>query len=272
MTTKSKKLAQTAIALAITLTFAIPLIIYHTRSPVLILTEQSFIRIYGEERIRRESFRSSLVMFRPVKTVIVANDAGDDIVQYAIAEISSRPYIVLFPLRFLRSAEIYKDHNPNIRVILLETSGYIQSDRQNDFFSYRTDLETDFYRTGIIASSLDMENNGRIAVFFEDNISSRARPAFLRALEDQNKASNAHFFSDFSSFYDISDISCVVIAGTGFEYLEEKKDIPVILFSWLNPSLAPSDIVMIIDDSPWAQAVQAVRLAETGIMTANIPS
>ena len=254
---------------------AVLFLIFHARSPVLILAEQSFLSFYGEDRIKQESFYASLSLFRPVKTVVVASDAGDDLVQYAIENISSRPYYVLFPLRFARSAEIYHGQNPDIRIILLE--GRIpqrddRSDRQAGFFIYRTDLESDFFRAGIASAALDNENSGKTALFIEPHVLQQAREAFFLAFEGQEKQPEAYFFTSFSAFSGIQDLSCVVMAGNGYEYLNEKSGVPVILFSWLNPFLAPSDVVLIVNDSPWVQAVRAVKLADTGEMTGNIPS
>ena len=112
-----KKLA--IIAAAIVFVLAIPLIVFHARAPVLILTELSFILLYGEDRIRRESFNSSLALFRPVRAVIVANEAGDDIIQIAINDVSSRPFCVIFPFRFASAGVIYQEQNPDIRVVIL---------------------------------------------------------------------------------------------------------------------------------------------------------
>ena len=277
MRVKSKKFA--LIAASIIMVLAVPLIIFHSRSPVLILTEQSLLRLYGEDRIRSESFRSSLSLFRPVKTVVVANDSGDDIVQYAVAEASSRPYFVLFPSRFVRSAEIYHNHNPGNRIILMETSNSAgnfvvnaQNDSHIDFFTFRSDVEADFYRAGYIAAMLDLENTGRNLVFLHNSVYSQGRSAFLRAQEDQNKPQGTQFFTNYSAQSGNLDFSCVIIAGAGYEFVEEEHGIPVILFSWLNPPFLPSDVVLVVNDSPWALTVQAVRLAESGAATGNIPS
>jgi len=251
------------------------LIVFEVRSPVLILGEPSFIELYGKNRIRSESFRSSLALFRYVKIVDVANNAGDDAIQIAIADASSRPFCVIFPFRFASAAAIYSEQNPNISVVVLAGRHSIEnapSSGQSGYFIYKTDIEADFYRAGRVAAALDMDNNGKTALFLERGLRLQAEQAFSRGINKQESQMETHFFSSFSDFYTISGFSCVVLAGAGFEYIDENHGIPVILFTWLDPSMLPVDVVMVIDDSPLAQAVHAVTLAAAGEKDGHIGS
>jgi hypothetical protein len=54
--------------------------------------------------------------------------------------------------------------------------------------------------------------------------------------------------------------------------MPERPDIPAILFSWLDPALTPADVVVIFDDSPWALAAPAARMAAEGVAEGLIPS
>jgi hypothetical protein len=257
------------IAASLALAAIIPLLVFHTRSPVLIVTEQSFIDLYGEARIRGEALRSSLALFRPVKTVAVTNDAGDDIVRFAIDDVSSRPFCVLFPLRFARAARLYRGQYPGIPVVLLEgrfpdnenPSAFAIDGDISDYFIYKTDIDADFYRTALAAAALDKGKNGKIVVFLEPGLRRQAREAFLQALNDIESPLEPLFFTSFSQFSEMPDISCVVMAGIGSEYLDEKSGVPVIFFTWIDPSFLPADVVLVVNDSPWAQAVQAVKMS-----------
>jgi len=246
--------------------------VFIMRAPVLIVTEQAFADLYGAGRIRSESLYTSVALFRLVKIVVVSNDAGDDIVPFAVAEVSSRPYCVLFPRRFLHSAALYHEQNPNIPIVLLE-GRYSQNYTENpNFLTYRTDIDSDFYRAGLIAASLSEGQNDRIAVFTEPGIQSAASDAFLRALNDQGKSNETMFFTSFSQIPQLLDFSCVVLAGAGIEFLEQNTNIPVILFTWVPPSMVPEGIVAVVDDSPLAQALRAAGLAGDGVRNALIPS
>lgn len=262
-----------AIAAGFALILFTPFFIYLARSPVIIVTDQSSVPLYGEARIRRETRNASFALLRKVKTVSVADDAGNDIVRFAIAEASSSPYCVIFPLRFARAARLYRENNSKTPVVILQ--GKYENDdlisviggSQNDYFIYKTDIEDEFRKAGTAASILDMGKNGKIAVFLAQDIQSQAGNAFLRAVSRPDAPLDTLFFTSFDDFHEIPDLSCAVIAGTGIEFLGNNAGIPVIFLTWIDPSLMPYDVVVIINDSPWVQAVQAVRM--TGIRAAS---
>jgi hypothetical protein len=133
-------------------------------------------------------------------------------------------------------------------------------------------METDFYRAGAMAAILDGEKNGRVIVFFEQRILAIGRSSFLQGFTDQEKSTEPIFLTSFSQFSTLDNISCVVLAGTGVEFMENNKDIPIIFFSWLNPAYSSRSTVIIFDDSPFAQAVKAVKIAAAGKNEAEIPS
>jgi hypothetical protein len=268
------------------------LVIFYFRSPVLIVTEQSFMELYGKKRLRNEALLSSIALFRPVKTVEVANDASDDIVPFAITEISIKPYCVLFPLRFVPSAQRYKENNPNIPVVVLE-GRYPESENPvektlganiSEYFIYKTDINDDFFNLGLAISALKQENepksddstpetekSDKIVVFIDKNL-TQMKDIFLKGLYSRGILPETQFLNSFSQYSETSNISCVILAGLGFEYLDKKTGVPVIAFTWIDPFLLPFDVVMIINDSPWAQARQAVRMVGAGEKNGSIKS
>ena len=406
---------------------SVPLIIFHSRSPVLMVFEESFLLLYGEERLQNEKRAASLSLFRPVIAIPVSNDAGDDIVSLAVIDTSNKPFCVLFPFRFIGAAKLYYDQNPHIPVVILEgrfceyttPSASILKDDYDEFYIYKTDISTDFYRAGLTAAALvisaekakaqaqeqDLEETDynpwdgttekNIAVFYETNL-IQANRAFVKGLnafydvieyiepqiiitdkiaaiisqlvvlseqaliigeqilseqseEDDETAENeagttsentdsqgnltgnsleiaenselsdenknelseifefgedfeqeidkiddffdfnslhtadppvepykipleAQFFTSFTQISHISDLSCVVLVDTGVEFLERKADIPVIFYSWVCLSMMPENIDIVIDDSPWAQIVQAVKMVKAGSKKGLIPS
>lgn len=284
---------KTAIAAIIVLAAITPLFIFNIRSPVLIVTEQSFIELYGKERINDESFSTSLALFRPVKIVVVANDAGEDVVPFAVTEASIKPYCVLFPLRFVRSARLYREISPNIPVVVLEgrypegenPSEAILGEEKSEYFILKTDINDDFYRIGLAVTAIkpkpvkkdensvpeEEEKKGKVVVFLENNLNGM-KDVFLRGLYDMGGLLETHFFNYYSQYLEMADLSCVVLAGSGAEFLDKKADVPVISFTWLNPSLLPFDVVMTINDSPLAQTRQAVKMVGSGAKTGLIKS
>jgi hypothetical protein len=276
MKLRSKTLA---IIIAAAFVLLIPVIVFFVRSPVLIVTDQAFIMLYGEERIRSEQRNSSISLFRRVKTVAVTNEAADDIVKIAISDVSSRPFCVIFPLRFARAARLYREENMQIPVILLE--GRNSNERYlsvlgdvNDYFIYQTDVDSDFYKAGITAAAFNTAENGRIAVFLDSGILAQAGDAFLRGINSLENPPGASFYTSVSENIENPDIFCVVIAGAGVEYFDREMETkkPVILFTWVAPLFLPDDVVLIINDSPWVQSVQAVRMAAARAADGKIKS
>jgi len=375
----------------------IPIIIFFSRSPVLIVAEQSFIVLYGEERLVKQTRNASIALFRPIKTVPVANDAGDDIISLSIGEISEKPFCVIFPLRFANSAKQYYELNPHIPVVLLEgrfpedsnPSAFAIGNNTSDYFIYKTDIKKDFYRAGLAAIALitheDPDHIGNIVIFIKSYL-PQAKEAFLQAVDDyynqgtdltdplpedfyqftedsytddyseysdqldendrlpeedeqlagdneqpaesEQLAENGEqppedgeqmaesegqeegvineefgvetaeqppgwtmvsehwaepvviekrlpqtiFFESFSHFSEINDLSCVVLVDIGSEYMERKTGIPVIFFTWMDLSIVPDEIALVIDDSPWAQIVDAVRMVKAGVKNGLISS
>jgi hypothetical protein len=258
--------------------------VFYTRPPVLIVTEQSFVDLYGKKRLKNETLLSSIALFRSLKAVLIANDASDDIVPFAIKEISARPYCVLFPLRFIQSAQLYREQNPDIPVVVLEgrhsesenPAEKALGENKSEYFIYRTDINDDFYNLGLVISALkhekepqkddsalETENNDKIAVYLDRNL-SQMNDIFLKGLYDRGILTETQFFNYFSQGAEKSDYSCVVLAGIGYEYIEKKIGVPTISFTWIDPFLLPSDVVVVINDSPWAQARQAVRMVGAG--------
>ena len=290
-----------AFLITVVLVLLTPVIIFYSRSPVLIVTEEIFIPLYGTARTKLESRSAARSLFRPVKSVVVADDAGEDIIPFAIAGVSSRPHCVLFPLRFARSARLYKEQNPNVPIIILEgrfreetNSSHSIIGSASDYYIYKTDIDADFHIAGLAAVFFqisaeqnrneedDEENHdpiaNKIAVFLENETRRQGREAFLQAINSQviddfqGRPPQANFYTAYSQFTMTNDISCAVIAGTGNEFFDNNPGVPVIFFTWLDPLIIPDDVVLVLDDSPWAQVVEAVRMADEGVRQGKIPS
>lgn len=265
-------------AASLTLIVLIPVIVFFARSPVLIVNDPGFVSLYGEDRILAEQRRASISLFRAVKTVLIADDAADEIARIAISEVSSRPFCVIFPLRFTRSARVFRNENPKVRVILLEGRhgderyASILGLSDGDYFIFKTDIESDFYRAGLAAASIAVKGNGKMAVFLESGISPLAEEAFSRAVNSLEKPPEILFYASFSQDDETPDVSCVVLAGAGAEYLERETGVPVIAFAWIDTLWMPKEVVIVIDDSPWIQAERAVRMTRAGVKNSLIQS
>jgi hypothetical protein len=292
MKRKLKLNKKTAVAAIIVLAVIVLLFIFYTRPPVLIVTEQSFIELYGEERIHNEAFLSAFAMFRPVKIVTVANDAGEDVVPFAVSSAAMNPFCVIFPLRFIRSAVLYKELTPNIPIVVLEgrypeeenPSESIFGIEKQEYFVFKTDINDDFYRIGLAVTAIkqkpsqkhenstpDEGKKGKVVVFLDQKL-NQMRDVFLRSLYDRGELSETLFYNTYSQYLEMPELSCAVLAGVGADFLDRKAGVPVISFTWINPLLLPFDVVMIVNDSPLAQARQAVKMVKSGVKSGLIKS
>ncbi|MDR2596220.1 MAG: hypothetical protein LBC76_02755 [Treponema sp.] len=260
----------TLIITVLALGFMVPGYFYLSRSPVLIITDLAFISLYGEARIKQESLVSSFILFRRVRIVLVADDASDEIVRIAITDVSSNPFCVIFPLRFIRGARIYREQNPEIPVVILEgrhgniSTNFVIGSNLSDYYIYKTDINIEFQKAGMAAAAVNMGKNGKIAVFMDPQIQLQATDAFLQGMNFFENPPQALFFNNFIQFSEIPDLSCVVLAGSGVEFLENNEEIPIIFFSWIDPALLPAKTVLLINDSSVAQTIEAVRMVIAG--------
>jgi hypothetical protein len=289
---KLKPDKKTGIIAIIAAAFIIPLFIFYLRSPVLIVTELSFIEIYGKERLQNESFFTSLALFRYVKIVPVANDAGDDVVPFAVTEASIKPFCVLFPLRFAQSARLYKNLGLNVPIVVLEgrcleeetPAENILGEEKEDYFIFKTDINDDFNRIGLAVTAIkpkivkkqeesanENDKKGKVIVFLDYKL-DKMKDVFLRGLYERGELYETHFFNSFSQYLDFTDLHCVVMAGTGTEFMEKKTETSVLLFTWLDPALLPFDVVMTVNDSPLAQVRRAVKMVGSGVKRGSIKS
>ena len=269
-----------AVALAVILiALATGALVFNSRSPVLVVTDAAFMGLYGKDRIQRQSIASSFALFRRVKPVITADGASPDILVTAVSETSRHPYCVLFPGYLAPSAERYHMEFPEVHTALFSGVSPSSDLPQSDgvLCVYRTDLETDLYRAGLFAGLIGLKRNPsdaqRISFLCQDrNIQAGEREFFSRGLSESDPGAVARFVNAASDIPGPEGISCVVLTSSGAEYLDRNAKIPLILFTWLDTSMLPAEIIAVFDDSAWAVAVPAVRMAVKSQAEGIIPS
>jgi hypothetical protein len=231
-------------------------IIFWLRAPVLLISDPSMNLLYGESRAALKQAEISLKLFRRLKTVLVSEDAGAEIIIAALNAAVKNPRAVLFPYRYAAAAYRYNEENPNIPAIILEGRGQVSKPP----LGIATDTEVDLFRAGICAAFLAGENEGTILVFHDNTLTSGAMEAFEKGLLVQGSSKKPLYLEDFSDFSEEEDASCAVILGQGAGFFEENSNIPVILFSWIDPEMTPAYVKVIFCDSPWSQVYGALRI------------
>jgi hypothetical protein len=254
-------------------------LVFYSRSPVLIVTDAPFIALYGEKRIRRQQIASSLALFRKVKPVIAADGASPDILVVAISEAAGHPYCVLFPGYLAQAAERFHLQFPETQAVILcgysPSSGLPQPD--GVLCVYRSDLDTDLYRAGLLAGLLGLKRSSaedaqRTCSLLQDRyIQGPGRELFSRGVRESDPDAVARFANSASDMPG-TGVSCAVLTRSGAEYLDKNPQIPLILFAWLDPYMLPAETAAVFDDSTWALVVPAVQMAVNSQAEGKIPS
>jgi len=270
---------------------AVPFILFFTRSPVLVVTDTLLTAMYSRSYLGRQQVHVSLGLFRQVKPVIVADGASPDMVSFAIAELSSRPFCVLFARSQASAAAFYHEQFLEIPAVLLSGPAPVTGLPSPDgvLCVYRTDRETDLYRAGLFAGIIgaaaqkpeqQAEDQGTITgytqrkyVLWHDyDVQPAEKEVFSRGIREQDPEASAVFIRDAAEMPDSSGISCMALVGAGADYIEKNQVIPLILFGWIGPSLSAREVLVQFDDSVWALVIPAVRMATSGQAEGKIPS
>ncbi|MDR2103980.1 MAG: hypothetical protein LBP42_07760 [Treponema sp.] len=73
--------------------------LFYFRPPVLLVSDAAFEALYGTRRAWEKRIFLSLRFFRQIKIVLAAENAGADMLIFAVEEVHNAPYCVLFPNR-----------------------------------------------------------------------------------------------------------------------------------------------------------------------------
>jgi hypothetical protein len=262
---------------------AVPVLLFFVRSPVLIVTDVAFIALHGASHLRKQQTSASRTLFRQVKPVLVADGVSPDMVSLAITEVYAQPFCVLFPRSQSAAAVHFHERSPEIPVVLLSGLLPVTNLPPPDgfFCQYGTDRETDLYRAGLFAGILgglkQIENEEKPAekryVLRQDRlVETRERDLFSQGLKEQDPEAVIVFANSAGQVPEMKGIAAIVLTGAGGDFFEKNPQIPVILFSWLDPAFITRELVVQFDDSAWALVVPAVRMVAKGEAEGKIPS
>ena len=266
----------------ILIALAVPPIVFFSRNPVLVVTDVHFLAIYGPQRMQHQQRSVSFSLFRQVKPVMIADGAGPDIVLVALTEAASRPYCVIFPRHHSRAAERYHEDFPEIPIALI--GGLTQPSglpTPNGILCvYISDRDTDLYRAGLLAGiSADRHRPGEdaseqktIALWQDRGVTEEMRELFSQGVHEQDPEIAVVFASTLGAMPSDDNLLAAVLTGAGSDYLDRRPQVPVILFSWLDPVLVPRQVIALFDDSLWGLVVPAVQMAVNGVAEGEIPS
>ena len=264
--------------------------VFINRSPVLVVTDASFAALYGIERVKLQQVYSSLNLFRPVKNVELADGISDDVLIITLQEKSVNPYCIIFHSSFSSAAEYYHREYPNNLLVLLGGRNPEDSLPQPDetLYIYASDTELDLYRAGYFSGLLnikdinifrlaqilnvpDVQEKKIIGLTIDDSITDLMQNTFSRGVDEISGKAEI-IYAATSSDLPQYNLSSVVFAGSCDDFLDKPSNVPVILFSWLDPVFTSDNVIIVLDDSPWAQTITAVKMAEQKQKKGRIPS
>jgi len=246
--------------------------VFFSRPPVLVVTDASFYQIYGSRRFTLALARNSLQLFRRVIPVPVSETAGPDILSLVVESAAETPYAVIFPRRYLEGARHYTVNRPQVPVFVMWGRGPLLPFAQYEGLIFvRTDTAADLFRAGLAAAVLTEQEYG-VLFFTDGNLHEPYLEAFGQGLYAQGFSDDPiHLDSDLDHV-SYSNIGCVVVAGAAVRFLERDLEIPVILFSWIDPILTPRSVRIVFDDSPLALISAALRAVPPDSYQIRVPS
>jgi hypothetical protein len=203
--------------------------VFFFRAPVLLVTDAPFDALYGPKRALVKRVEVSLRLFRRVVPVLVPDSSGPDIVAFTVGEAAQSPHCVLFPYRYHAGAARYVDEAPDVPVFVLGGGEGQETDAEDVVF-IQTDMRTDFYRAGLCAALLARESAGEEIVVY-GQVAAEWQEAFLAGLQEDGVERAVKYLSVTDDYSDIQNVACVVMNGQATAFLEQNRDIPVILFS-----------------------------------------
>ncbi|MDR0760815.1 MAG: hypothetical protein LBF74_12040 [Treponema sp.] len=256
---------------------------FFLRPPVLLVTDLVYDHLYGRVRGMKTQAETSIRLFRRVKTVRIAENAGTDVAVFAVASASERPYCVLFPYRYYREAEQYIQDYPGVPAAVL--LGRIRgSPAGTNLPGIRADTAGDYFKIGRAAAAFagnqsggkgdggEGRQPGEILFLRDDLVSPEDWEAFNQGLKAEDYPLAPFEVRSGDDYVVPGTVACVVLTGAAEPFLGQNLTLPVILVSWLDPAVTNSMVKVVFDDSPWAQVVPAAAMAAGKREKADIPS
>jgi hypothetical protein len=243
---------------------ALGVVLYRLRAPLLLVLDEEFILLYGGRRSAVKKTELSLRLFRRVAVAHIAEGASPDVVAFAATAAAARPYAALFPARSRQGALRYAEQSPEIPTGILGGGALFGEADNRGLRFIETDKKGDLYLAGRCAALFARQRSGRILFFAGDLIDWDDRAAFSRGLRDQGYTEYPLFVDRGTEYTLPGRLACVVMTSPAENFPENSGDLPIILFSWIDPGFTARSVKLIFDDSPWALALKASRALRRG--------
>ena len=252
--------------------------VFFFRSPVLFVSDAGFDYMYGFRRTLGARVSLSLRLFRRVKQVLIAENADPEAMMFAIEEEERRPWAVLGHSRYSRGLNRYARQRADVRVIIigeepgLSDPGPGPSPGEGEAERVFPDAALNSWRLGRCAALLAGETGGVVLVFQDQRDFPVRREAFLAGLREESETLVPQYLDPSAAYSSWEQVRCVDLAGPAEAYLGREREIPCLLYSWMDPALTPTSVKVVGDDSPWALAFEALRAPPDGSPYRTVPA
>ncbi|MDR2177854.1 MAG: hypothetical protein LBP20_07445 [Treponema sp.] len=232
---------------------------FFSRPPALVVSDAGFDFVYGFRRTLAGQIGLSLRLFRRVERVLIAENADPDALAFAIEEKEQRPWAVLGHSRYAWGLGQYARQREDVRVVVIGEDSESSEPRpgpaaQGEAEFVFPDAGLNSWRLGRCAALLAGETAGIALVFQEQPNFPVRRDAFLAGLQEENENIVPYYLDSSSDYPSWDAVRCVVLAGPSESSFGGGREIPFLLYSWMDPALSPSSVKVVADDSPWALA------------------
>lgn len=249
--------------------------VFLLRAPIVVVTDAPFESLYGVRRASLRRISASLAMFRAVSPAIIVPDASPEAAVQAIAAVSEDPRIVLFPHRYRQHAHAYAEAEPGVPSVVV---GGSPKERKEDPsasvavfpLSLYADLDADLYAAGVAAAGFGEDRMGR-PLLAGPAIGDAQADSFARGLS-AGGLGHSPLVSTSALPRSGEAVSCLVLLPGAEDVDRIPSDLPLILFSWVDPRYAPPGTVLLIDDSLYGLLESAVSYALEGSSAVSIKS
>jgi hypothetical protein len=245
--------------------------LFFVRFPLLIVTDNEFVGLYGVRRTVLKEWETGIRLFRRVKNVPVADGSAPDVVAFAVESAAKKPFAVIFPYRYEEGARLYAAQSPEIPVAVQTGTAEIRNPADGILY-VGTDKRTDLYRAGLFAAAFARQNNGGVLFFEGNSVVPGDRAAFSEGTRRGGYENTPTFLSAAIEFEPHSSFACAVIEGTPVFFLGKNPEMPMIVFSWMDPAHTSQAVKVIFDDSPWALALPLAEVLAGKAAPAALPS
>ncbi|MDR0452431.1 MAG: hypothetical protein LBH15_05260, partial [Treponema sp.] len=232
-----------------------------SRVPVLVVEDRAFEAIYGPLRLRKARLLLSLKLERPLRVVLIEENAGDDVAVFAVESAAETPFCVIFAARYYNAARRYSREHPEVPAGVFRGRSQDFGPAGGEGFKViGTDQKLDLYRAGRLTALLASppppseedaapeERIPAVLVFQDEYISNEQRDAFKQGLEDEGCQSRPRYLIGSSQYQSGMPCDAAVVYGAAPGFSEMPGEIPGVLFSWLDPALTPLRVKAVFDD------------------------